>query len=317
MSAGYFVGGIIISRDSLIGEEQLQNYGGTFIVAAGISFFCFCWTFLFVRPKGLFADMASSSHDNNIESRTAMLRTLLTSSSSSSSERQPILKPVEGGNSRSGISSVIGYKNIVQIWKTVSQNRPGTERLRMWVMIWTINMTLLPEFGKNAVIYPLVQKLYKWDSVMYSELVTYRELTHVVAVILVIPVMFKIFQANDCQTAMIGVVSGVIADVLIGSIMTPWGFYLHAGISSLYGLSGTGIRAYLSKLLPGDEVSQIFSVVLMIEAVCNCFAAVSFSMIFQLTIHSYATFVFHFMGFILIVSLIALVWVDLKTPYHL
>jgi hypothetical protein len=340
LSSGSFLGGFILSLPPILNSstEQLQNYAGVFCVSGGFSLFCFCWTFIFIHPtgkhsgrkeevnevsieqSGTTSQSSNGDYASNIQSTIVKVSASMSRSNSSTFfEKHPILKPVDSPNRwpYKILFDVFDLKTcFVTSWNTVSKKRSGSERVRMWLMIITINVVLFPEFGKNAVIYPLVQKLYFWDSVMYSNLTTYRALFHVVSVTLFIPIIFRIFSANDCQTAMIGVVSGVVADVFIGSIITPWGFYLHAGMSSLFGLGGTGIRAYLSKLLPGNEVSQIFSVVLMIEAVSQCFAANSFALLLELTIHSYPTFVFHFMGCIHIISLMTLVWVDLKTPYH-
>ena len=210
---------------------------------------------------------------------------------------------------------LISWRNVRQVWVTSTKVRPGTVRLRMWLVVITINLILLPDFGKNAVIYPMVEKVYEWDSTAYSNLLTLRYLVQIFIVTLALPFLFKFFTVNDMQTAMIGCVSAVIGDVMIGSITKPIGFYLWAIVSSLNGLAGSGCRAYISKLLPKNEVSQIFSLTLAVEAICLCVGTYIFSGLFEKTIHSYPTFVFHFMGFIFTFALGCLVYIDLTTPY--
>lgn len=312
---------------------QLQNYAGNFVISASCSAVCFMWTFIFVREKpkpSLTSETALLEEPSSSSYRSTSPHTSSGSESNSkaikdkSIETTPLLKKKKNVNiseESTGIwktfKQIIDYQNLMDVYSASVKRRPGTTRLRMWLMILIINLTILPAFGRIAVIYPLVQKLYKWDSVMYSNLNTISGVVHIVAIILVIPVIFKLFKTNDCQTSMIGVLSGIIADVFIGSIVTPMGFYLHAVISSLSGVAGTGARAYLSKVLPKEDVSKIFAVTLMTEALLKAIASFLFTFLLQVTISFYATFVFHFMAIILLIALTILVYVDLTTPYPL
>ena len=212
---------------------------------------------------------------------------------------------------------MLDYRNIRDVFKAITRRRQGSIRLRMWLMIITINLGFLPVFGKETVMFPLLQKLYKWDSVMISNLLSLQGCIQTIAIILIIPVLSKLIKANDCQTSMIGVVSEIIADVCMGSILSPYGFYLQALISSLSGVTGTGARSYLSKILPKEEVSKVFAATLVMQASLRVVGSFLFTYLLQLTMTIYPTFSFHFMVIILIVALIILVYVDINTRYPL
>lgn len=311
LTTGAFLGGYIIAMTPMFFSAQLQNYAGNFLISASCSAVCFMWTLVFVREK--------PTTERDITASRVI------DEQSSRNEKMPLLKQENCGSPQVKsnqsfwciFKDIINYNNVLDVYRVSVKPRPGTTRLRMWLMILTINLSILPAFGRIAVIYPLVQKLYKWDSVMYSNLATLSGVIHIFAIILIIPVMFKVFKTNDCQTAMIGILSGIIADVFIGSIVSPMGFYLHALISSLGGVAGTGARAYLSKLLPNEEVSKIFAVTLMTEALLKAIGSFLFTFLLQVTISFYATFVFHFMAVILVIALTIVVFVDLTTPYPL
>jgi hypothetical protein len=321
-----------------LSSEQLQNYAGTFLLSCASSLFVIFWCYFFIRPPNT-ADLIEDPKDmQNYDkySDTASTHSFEASMNMSpfppniTTSAEDLVKAVEEETVDEAVShydplpdelwpklkDMFGLKNLKKVWTTAFKMRPGTVRKRMWIIVVTINLTLLPDFGKVAVIFPMVEKVYGWDATTYSNLVTVRYLLQMGIVLFALPFIFKLFTLNDIQTAMVGIMSGILGDVTIGSWTQPMGFYLWGVIGSLNGIAGTGCRAYISKLLPKSDVSQIFSVVLMIEAIAQCFGTYLFVFLFRETIHSYATFVFHFMGFILVFSLCCLVYVDLTTPYE-
>lgn len=322
-----------------ISSEQVQNYAGTFVISCICSVLCVIWVYFFIGPPNP-ADLLEDPKDmNNYDKYSDTTSTSSFEASLNMSSLTPnilnvsaqdlvqaveeesvtastVYKPLPHGFVPK-LNEILALKNLKQVWTTALKPRPGTVRLRMWLIIITINCILLPDFGKIAVIYPMVEKVYGWDATTYSNLITLRALLQVVVMLLGLPLIFKVFVLNDIQTGMLGIISGIFGDVAIGSITKPMGCYIWTVIGSLNGVAATGCRAYISKLLPKSDVSQIFSVVLMIEALlAECAGTYLFAFLFKQTIHSYATFVFHFMGFILVASLTCLVYVDLTTPYE-
>ena len=286
---GHFIGGFIIALDPWFQEEQLFNYSGNFTVSIGLSILAILWAVFFVRDRGIEEDQKENEEKMTVNGNSSAWKTL---------------------------KRVIDLENLSFSLKTVLKKREGNQRQLMWLMIFVVNLSLLPVFGKSAVIYPLVQKLYKWNAVVYSNLMSFSGLVHILCTVIVTPLLFKIFKPNDCQTVMVGIMAGFLADVFIGSILTPYGFYLHAFISSLITLADTGARAYLSKLIPKNEVSSMFAVTMVMEAVLKSISAYMFAFLLKQTISFYPTFVFHFMCILLIIALVILVFVDLNTEYQ-
>ena len=316
LTVGTFLGGYIISMKAFFWSHQLQNYSGNFIVSATCSAVSFLWVLIFIREKPKLLVSSIEDEEKKIDEPT---QTPSTSKETKDCdlERKPLLGKETPRSIWSTFKEIIDYQNVCDVWIAATKKRPGNIRLRMWLIIITINLSLLPVIGRGTVMFSLLQKLYKWDSLIISNLSTLQGMIHIVAIILVIPILFKVIQTNDCQTSMIGVMSGILADVFMGSIVSPWGFYSFALISSLSGVTGTGARSYLSKILPKEDVSKIFAVTLMLEATLKAVGTFMFAALLQLTISSYPTFSFHFMAIMLIVALIILVYVDLNTKYPL
>lgn len=302
---GNFIGSFIIDMTPWLSDRQLQNYAGNFIVSSGLSITAFIWAFVFVKERerekanSPASPLASKTYRTNLDTKSVSGINLRDSSAWST------------------FKEIIDLGNFKNTWHILIKQRDGNVRLRMYLMILVVNLSLLPIFGKSAVIFSLAQKLYKWNSVTFSNWASMSGVIHIIATMVVVPIILKVIKPNDCQTAMIGVITGILADVFVGSIITPSGFYLHAVISSLMSISDTGGRAYLSKLLPEEEVSAMFAMTLVIEAVLKSVAAYSFAFILRMTISIYPTFVFHFMALLLIIALVILVFVDLSTPCNL
>lgn len=204
--------------------------------------------------------------------------------------------------------------HLKDVYTAAVKKRDGNIRLRMWFVVIAINLNLLTFFGAGAVTFSLVQKLYLWDSVVYSNFSSIVGVIHMIALCISIPIV-RLFSLNDMQTALIGCVSHLLGLICLGSITNPVGFWMNAVISSFAGLAGTGCRAYLSKILPKDDVAKIFAVTLVIEAIEKCFGSYIFAVILSFTISCYATFVYHFLAGVLVFALVILVYTDLKTPY--
>ena len=320
----------------MFSEQQLQNYAGNILISLIFSFLTLCWAVLFMKNKPVplsiqvsnesqeevpkssrkESEIPTNSSEDNSKNKSQVIQRQNTNERDD--ENLPILKSQEERTSIwETLKEIVNYRNLSGVWTTCVKKRPGTLRLRIWFMIIALNVSMVPIFGRGAVIYPLIQKLYHWDAVIYSNLETITGAFHIVAMLVFIPVIFKVLKANDCQTAMISCFLGIMGDIFIGSIVSPWGYYVHAFITSFSAGITSGIRTYLSKALPKNEVSQVFAITILIEAVLKCFGSVLFAYLLKLTIHWYPTFVFHFMTVLLLFSLSMIAYVDVKTPYPL
>ena len=64
-----------------------------------------------------------------------------------------------------------------------------------------------------------------------------------------------------------------------------------------------------------NEMSKIFALILMIDAVLKLIGSVLFATVFRATINYYPTFAFHVMCTITITVMAMICYVDVKTPY--
>ena len=314
---GYYLAGVLIGLKPMFNEHQLQNYAGNFTASLVCSLVLLTWSCLSLHSN------PKTSQENEVTSSQGEISSIVNFASTSyascqeSSKSELVINRVRKSRStRFGetLVDMFHYRNLTGLWITCFKKREGTLRLRMWLMVCCINLALIPYFGRMAVVYPLVQKLYKWDSVWYSYVNSIAGLLHIFGMIGIIPLLFKVLKVNDVQTSMVGFLFGIIGDVFLGSLTSSIGFYVHAVISTFSLTGGAGCRSCISKIMPKDEVSQVFAVTLVLEAAMQAISSVIFTVLLKLTIHSYPTFVFHFMGVILLCGLIILVYTDLITP---
>lgn len=317
---GNYASGLLIAMKPIINESQLQNYTGCFLASITSSFIVMtaaCWFLDYdTEPQ---SEPLEPIVDNKAASTSFKLCSGSPGETTESVVSVTRIMTVDSDASLDLFSKaldILDYKQLVDIWHTCFKKREGTLRLRIWMMIICINLVLIPSFGRAVVIFPLVQKLYKWDSVIYSNLNSISGFVHLFGMIAIIPLLFKVFKANDCQTSMVGYLFGITGDIFIGSITSAMGFYAHLTITTFSSTGATGCRTYISKFMPKDEIAKIFAVVLVLESFAKAMASFFFAFLLKVTIHSYPTFVFHFMAIILIIGLILLVYTDLITPIN-
>ena len=312
-------------------DQQLQNYAGNFAIASLFSFLTFCWAFFFLK-----VDPLGSSQENKrkIEKIVPSSSTEKCEESSSFEnepkicnhdvneneiERIPLLSTSQDTSTSfmKTLKEIVSLTNISGVYTACMKARPGSLRLRIWFMIIALNLSMLPWFGRGTVLFPLVQKLYKWNAVIFSNWATLAGIMNIIAMLVVMPILFKVLKVNDLETAIISCVFELLGNNFFASIVSPWGYYLDCFITSFSAGITSGIRAYLSKILPKDEVTQIFAATIVIEAVLKCIGTVVFAYILKSTIHWYPTLVFHFNVVLLLISLSLMSIADLKTKYPL
>ena len=313
-----------------INSDQLHNYAGNFIVSIVLTFIAMvliAMTIPIDKPvvekspslvthlHSVIPVSSSDMHANDKESPDNGKRH---NQIYSDDEKAPLIignKPVK--NQTSLFGEIFSLQHMIGVWKTCTKTREGNLRSKVWLLVLALNLSMIPFFGAGLIMFPIIQKLYNWNAIFYSTLNTWIGILHIIAMVLFIPILFKVLKANDLQIAMIGTILTILGSVFIGTIVSPMGFYLQAFITSFSTGITSGIRSYLSKVLPKNEVAKFFAMIITMEALLKCVSSVIFAYLLDITISTYPTFSFHVMALILIITLVLIVYVDLKTKYPL
>ena len=316
LPAAMFMGGSLLAMDPWFNRHQYHNYGGNFLVSTIFSILTLITTYFVIKKDPLIKkpDRTGKVKEIKETSFSNHVNTTTTSSHQDTQNQNQESKKSRKLTFSEKLKDLFSFQNFIGVWKTCTRKRDGNLRLRIYLLIIALTLSQIPFHARMIIGFPVVQRLYHWDAVHLAHVSALSGVFHIFAMLAFIPILFKVIDANDCQTSMIAIFLTVIGDIFMGSILNPWGFYLHAIVTSFTNGIGSGIRSYFSKYLPKDEAASFFGFTVILDEMMKGVSGGIFSFILKQTISSYITFSFHFMALILIICLALVAYVDVVTP---
>lgn len=287
---GYFVAGHVTTIKSLIFPATgLRNYSDVFLIGTILSTGGIVWTYFRVTNNAYL-------HNEDEEQSTSPIP---------STECESI-------SLTQRICAVTKLPDCKDMWQTLTRERAGSSGvLRMLAVHVTI---MLPYTGIVAVIFPLTERLYFWNMQVFSLMMGLSNLVRPFSIALFVIIAVKPFKLSELQVTMIGIVCITLGLISIGSITTPVGFFMDTVLASLTATAISGLRSYLSVLLDAKEVTQVFCLMQITEAIIPSLGSALLSQLFTASIDSYPTLVFHGCALLLIISLAVVAHIDVTNP---
>lgn len=121
---------------------------------------------------------------------------------------------------------------------------------------------------------------------------------------------------RDLGLGLIGISCIFLQNILRGSLRHWHAFLGTYVIGALHGATPVAIRSRLSKLVTNDEVSTLFGLMSMFEALCPIVGTVLFTTVFDASIDTYPGLVFQIAAFLLIIPFLIFAWIDLFCDQH-
>ena len=307
VALAYYLGGVMLSADKFILKtpaSALHNYADTFIIGGLCNVFLYFWIFFLIPPQS----QELINNKSNLVIRV--------SDSSGTVQNEEIIPGDFGNNGRergcfSRLRDIFTLSHFKGAYETIVKKRPLNFHRTLWWMLLYLNLITLPILGSIYIYYPLVEKLYQWDYVMYSRMQTVTQVMKPIATLLIIPSIFKFLKLRDLQVAMVGCMSAILGGIALASITRPTGFYIFMMVGCIQGMGAVGVRAFLTQFIPKDEISTLFSILLTFEVVQPFVGSVIYSNLFAMTIDYYPTFAFHLTSFLVIIALMIVCRIDL------
>lgn len=307
-AAGTFFSALVLPTKPFLTGHQLQNYTAVFLASTVAYLFVIIWTGLFVRKDDKLTRKGTRAPGVNGEGESC-----------------PILKGASEKSRRTSTSRVNSFfgtlrdlfdpSHIRDVYIVMTKERANFLRQKAWLLIANLNLILLAYYSIN-VAYPFVQKVYNWDAVYFSLASTVNMLLRPTLLLLFMPFILKLIKLSDLEIALLGIVSSFLGLIIVGSITSSVGIWLQMIFGSISALGSTGTRAYISRVLPRDEVSRIFGIIITIEAAQPFLSALFYNSIFNYSISWYPTLAFHAAAGISIVSMLIVVYVDLLDRWY-
>ncbi|KAH9398144.1 hypothetical protein TYRP_019150, partial [Tyrophagus putrescentiae] len=192
--------------------------------------------------------------------------------------------------------------------------RPHHFRLLIYLCFLVLFNTVLTTSGIHGVFLQFTEKVYNFDTKMYSTFVAVSHIVSTVTLAISSVLLVKILKLDDSALIVLATVSSFCAYVLIGTFASPKAYFAAILIGSLHGYAVICIRTKLSKVIPADEVGKIFCVSCTLEALVPLVSSVIYSFLFSISISTYPTLIYQFSAFIALISLVVLTYEVYKCP---
>lgn len=299
-TSAFLLSGLILSSSWHLFPSRMRNYSDLFLVGGLCYCITFIWAFFSMKEpqKRSYPEIEESSTDGGEEM----------------SESTPLILKMRK------MPGLFSLSHLHDAWRTLFKRRKYDFHYTLWWLVFFMVLSNFPNSGAMTITFPLLQRLYKWDYVVYSEMSTISQVIKPIATIGIMPILFKVIKVRDLQISMIGVISHTVGSIFGGAILTPLGYFLSISISCIAGVATVGVRSFITKFVPSDEVAKIFSMIMLFETFHPFVSSMVYSSIFTWSLDNfYPTFAIHVTAFLTLVNLIIVCvidnrWGDFKEP---
>lgn len=204
MSVGPLIGSTILESTPLFGTAEgsagLFNYEGVFITTAACDLCAILWVICAVNEKKKQEPEEISSPSSSVEMAS---------------------KPTESSSLRSGEDTTRSkrtvwafiqmiFSPIKELIGTIGKKREDSGRKKIILLLWLYVMINISFNGLAKLFFSLIQRLYNWDAVIWSQVSLIGFMIGPLEMMIFIPILTKYYKFNDIQVAIVGAVSGML-----------------------------------------------------------------------------------------------------------
>ncbi|XP_067133237.1 lysosomal proton-coupled steroid conjugate and bile acid symporter SLC46A3-like [Centruroides vittatus] len=218
----------------------------------------------------------------------------------------------EKSNFKEMIQHVFQLDNLKESFRTCISPRPGNIRAQIWLIVLAMTVTMMCILGSSAVGFYFSQEMYKWTNDKYSTISAAARLSHGLALIIAVPIFTNVLKIPDGIIGVIGIFS-ILGENIKSLAYYPWLYYYASVTGILGGISSVAVRSRLSKLVNQAELSKVFSLLTICEALTPAFSAVIFNELFAQTVSTFPGASYLTMFFLSLLPAIVLIWINTQS----
>ena len=309
---GVFVGGILIGSpnvdDFARRNRQLHNYHHVLLLATIGKFVAFFYAIVMkFKPRMESTEEPSIGYNSESETDPLLIEA-----------KMKLVKPkIESSKFRKFVNNstdLFAWGNILQSIETCFRRRPNRAHIFIWLLFICMTIVTMTNRSAAVLMFQFVQKLYFWDAGQFSSLNSILYLsTHVFGLLIVIPILTKVFRMADSTLLILGIISLISQNFIRGTIIHAIAFCASYFFGSITSIIAVSVRTKLSQLCPPSEQNRIFGVLTMLETISPLIGISLYTAIFNQTISFYPGFVFQLSCFLLLIPFVLAVYIAIRT----
>lgn len=205
-------------------------------------------------------------------------------------------------------------ESIIQnLWKcfTVTfQKRSGYKRATLCFLLVSMSLYVFSSVP-GTVSYLYVRKKFGWDQPQYALFATIVSIITVFGNFLLLPFLSSVLKIRDSLVGLIALTGNIFAYIFQAFANTPHMFYIGSIGLVLSTATGVVIRSMLSKTVPSNELTHVYSVLAAFESIVPLMSSPAFSILYESTLVAFPGCVYLFGGGVLSIVLVLILVVFL------
>ncbi|XP_061390819.1 probable peptidoglycan muropeptide transporter SLC46 [Musca vetustissima] len=175
-------------------------------------------------------------------------------------------------------------QHVVDSIAVLTKKRPGNRRSFLIILLITMALyTFQRDEGQYLYIYTAFK--FQWGVDVYSTFKTVKSSAYVLAMLVGVPLMNKVFGWKDTIIIFIGAWAHAIARLFFYFAETGLIFYVGAIVCSLGPIVGPMIRAMTSKIVPISERGKVFALLSVCDNAVPFISGVCYSQVYKATLN--------------------------------
>uniref|UniRef100_A0A1A9W3A1 Major facilitator superfamily (MFS) profile domain-containing protein n=1 Tax=Glossina brevipalpis TaxID=37001 RepID=A0A1A9W3A1_9MUSC len=175
-------------------------------------------------------------------------------------------------------------QHVQDSFRVLTKSRHGHRRC--FLIILLISMALYTfQRDENQYLFLYTTFKFNWGVDVYSAFKTFKSSAYVIAMLIAVPIMNKLFDCRDTTIVFIGAWAHAIARLFFYFATTGTLFYVGAVICSLGPIVGPMIRAMTSKIVPQSERGKVFALLSVCDNAVPFISGVCYSQVYRATLN--------------------------------
>ncbi|XP_066991286.2 probable peptidoglycan muropeptide transporter SLC46 isoform X2 [Anabrus simplex] len=174
---------------------------------------------------------------------------------------------------------------IIDVLKTSFKARPNHGRVLILLTILALASFISTFDGEGAVAFLFTRNKFGWTIKDYTLLLSTNLVISIFGMLLGTSIFSTWLQVPDAPLVMFGYFCKAVAAVL--AALSPVSWYLYAAI--VIGVSGSLVgplsRSLLTKIVPGDEIGKVFSLLASLEALTPLASSAVYTLLYTATLN--------------------------------
>lgn len=186
-----------------------------------------------------------------------------------------------------GICSVLDLLLVKEMISTCFKERPNKTRTTILLLLFANSLSIFILYGLLNLEYLYTRQKLEWDLQQYTVFSASNTMLMVLGLFIGVSLIQKCCKVSDIILSLLSFLSSIAEVVTRALVFQSWHMYLGASISMFRGLAGPLTRSYISKIIPMEDIAQVFALGCAIDAILPVFSPLVFNGLYTATISTF------------------------------